>query len=530
MSVPIEKLQLQTLLCERVFVKWVDQSGTPFTLGSCLYDNKQNPKFVMTVRCDIEGYIHIHFSLAVSVKLAGKDQRMEMLLVVPPDADFASASTPLPISNLDDLSFLDASALHEAGISESEHVILIRFDLIEKGFVVTKKKASPTIRLSNSTSNKLIRSLESLSNMAVFSVYIRPNDYAREGLKELCKRLSNTATGTPKPNMKEMYIQQGAMLVEWSRFIYRNQQDTVPPPYTEKPTQLLPEVQVPQSPPIIFEKETLSINTSEGAIAETPTRTPISPNPTPVLHGIFSSGAEDSLDSEVDLDNIEEDSRHIKEDSRYIEMDLDVDSDEEYLANLNSRELSQQFKNDLAVPNMLESKFVEWVNGAITINPNVYEHKHLITKLLILGNCVRTSNARVFDATRPWCSALLFYDPLDSDNTLDLWEERNRWLISDMAKLIKWASGFHYGAEMSSLLVNDFVKLGNAARTFALHPGQDKAEYNHQKSVCVARVLVEFGKSDASVSRENSKPVSRKRYTLETHSNKSKRVQISSER
>ncbi|PQE22031.1 hypothetical protein CJF30_00010004 [Rutstroemia sp. NJR-2017a BBW] len=484
MSVPLEKLQLQTLLCERVFVKWVDQSGTPFTLGSCLYDNKQNPKFVMTARCDVEGYIHVHFSLSVSVKLAGKDQRMEMLLVVPPDADFASASTPLSISNLDDVSFLDASALHE------------------KGFVVTKKKASPTIRLSNSTSDKLIRSLESLSNMTEFSVFIRPNDYARQGLKDLCKRLGSTATGTHNTNIKEMYVQQGAMLVEWSRFIYRNQQDTIPPPYTERPTPLLPAVQVAQSPPVVSEQHT------------------------PVLHGIFSSSAEDSLDSEVDLDNIEEDSRHTEEDSRYIEMDFDLDSDEEYLANLNSRELSQQFEHDLAVRKMLESKLVEWMKGAMRLNPHVYAHKHLTTKLLILGNCIRTSNARVFDATRPWCSALLFYDPLDSENTLELWEERNRWLISDMASLVKWANGFHYGAEMTSLLVNDFVKLGNAARTFALRPGQDKSEYLDQKAVCVVRVLAEFSKPDASISRENFKPVSRKRYTLESHSNKSKRVQI----
>jgi hypothetical protein len=535
MSVPLEKLQLQTLLCERVFVKWVDQSGTPFTLGSCLYDNKQNPKFVMTARCDVEGYVHVHFSLSVSVKLAGKDQRMEMLLVVPPDADFASASTPLPISNLDDISFLDASALHEAGISESEHVILVRFELLEKGFVITKKKASPTIRLSNSTPDKLIRSLESLSNMTEFSVYIRPNDYARQGLKDLCKRLGSTATATPKTNMKEMYVEQGAMLVEWSRFIYRHQQDKVPPPYTERPTQLLPAVQVAQSPPVISGRETLSIDTSEEAITETPTRTPFSSKTTPVLHGIFSSSAEDSLDSEVDLDNIEEDSRHTEEDSRYteedsryIEMDFDLDSDEEYLANLNSRELSQQFNHDLAVPKMLESKLVEWVKGAMRLNPHVYEHKHLITKLLILGNCIRTSNARVFDATIPWCSALLFYDPLDSENTLELWEDRNRWLISDMASLIKWANGFHYGAEMTSSLVNDFVKLGNTARTFALRPGQDKSEYLDQKGVCVVRVLVEFSKADAGISRENVKPISRKRYTMESHSNKSKRIQISS--
>ena len=120
MSVPIEKLQLQNLLCERVFVKWVNQSGTPFTLGSCLHDNQQNPKLVIRAGCDMEGHIHIHFSPMVSIKVAGKRQQMEMLLVVPPDADFASASTPLPISNFNGSSFLDASAIHEAGIRESE--------------------------------------------------------------------------------------------------------------------------------------------------------------------------------------------------------------------------------------------------------------------------------------------------------------------------------------------------------------------------------------------------------------------------
>lgn len=525
MSVPIKKLT--TLLRERVFVKWLDPSGSPSTLGSCLYDNKQNPKFVMTAGYDMEGHVHIHFSLMVSIKLAGKVQQMELLLVVPPDANFADASTPLPKSNIDDLSFLDASALHEAGISESEHVILIQFDLTARGFVVMKKKTSPTIRPSNSTSNKLIRSLESLSGMIIFSVYIRPNDYAREGLKEVCKLLNNTGSTIQQPtSMKEMYVQQGAMLVEWGRFVYQDRQDALLPPYTENPNQLLSEVQVPQSPPIICEKDGPSINTVEVTIAETPTRTPFSPSPEPILHGILSS-SEQSSDCEVNLDDFEEN-------SRYIETDFDVGSDEEFLANLNSRELSQQLNNDLGVPQILQSKFMEWINEAIMINPDVYQHKHLITKLLILGDCVRTSNARVFDATRYWCSAILFYDPFDSDNTPELWEEGNRWLISDIAKLIKWANEFHYGAEISSLLMKDFVKLGSSARTIALQSGHDKDEYNLQKSVCIVRVLVEFGKPGVGAGRKNnSKSVIRKEkaHALESrnNSNVSKRARISSE-
>ena len=49
---------------------------------------------------------------------------------------------------------------------------------------------------------------------------------------------------------------------------------------------------------------------------------------------LFNPGVEEPLDSEVDLEDIKEDSRHI-------EIDSEVDSDEEFLANLNSRELSQ---------------------------------------------------------------------------------------------------------------------------------------------------------------------------------------------
>ncbi|ESZ96403.1 hypothetical protein SBOR_3235 [Sclerotinia borealis F-4128] len=426
MSVPFEKLQLMKLLDERVFVTWVDESGTTLMLGSCLNHNKQNPKFFMTAYYDIEGHIHIHLKLEVSIKLAGKVQQMDMLLVIPPDADFASASTPHPISSIDDLSD-DASVIHEAGLSRSEHVFLIQFNLTAKGFVVTKNRTSSIIRLNTTTAKKLIRNLESLSNTTIFSVYIRPSTYAEVSLKNLREQLSNTctATDTRKINMKEMYVQQGAMLVEWSRFVYENQQR--PRPAHPQPS---PEAQILRSPLVL---------------------------------------------EDVPFD---------------IEFE---DSDEKRLADFNSQELSRQFNHDLIVSKMLESKFVEWIQRATRINPNVHKHKRLITKLFTLGNCVRTSNSGVFDATIHWCSALFFYDPFDSDNTLGLCET-NSWLISDIAKLIEWANEIQYGAEMSPLLVNDFMKLGNTARTVALHSGYHKYGYILQKSVCIAHVLTGYVK------------------------------------
>ncbi|CCD43451.1 hypothetical protein BofuT4_P011270.1 [Botrytis cinerea T4] len=120
MSVPIEKLRLEKLLDERVFVKWIDQSGTTFTLGSCLHTNKQRSDFFMVVYRDVEGQIHIHFKLRVFVKLAGKKRQIEISLVVPPDADFTNASTPFSISSIDSLSH-DASAIHDAGLTNAQH-------------------------------------------------------------------------------------------------------------------------------------------------------------------------------------------------------------------------------------------------------------------------------------------------------------------------------------------------------------------------------------------------------------------------
>ncbi|KAF7856175.1 uncharacterized protein EAF02_011434 [Botrytis sinoallii] len=506
----IEKLELKLLFRERVFIKWEDESGTPWTLGSRPNRNKQNLNFFMGVYYDIKGNIHIHFSITISVTIAGRKRKMEMLFIVPPDADFANTSKPHLISDIDDLSRLDASAIHEAEISHSVHIICIQFNLTTKGFVVIKKKDTNTpLKPRGIISTKLICGLESLSNTKTFTVYIKPNDYALMGLEDLRNRLSNTSIpiDIPKINMKEIYIQHTPELMEWKG----RDPISLPPPYTENPrlsskvqVPLPPiiseevrvpvsppiiseEVQVPVSPPIIFEEATPLINTIEAAIPETPARTPTSPTSTS-LHGIFSPSHEELSGSQISLNDIEEDSEHI-------EMNFDVDSDEEQLAILNSRELNQQLDNDSKVTQILNSKLSIWMRTFIRINPNVHEHKRLTIKLSVLGRCIRISNVKVFDATLLWCSALLFYDPFDSDpdNIFGLWEKRNSWLISDIARLIQWANRIHHGVELSSLLKH-FMKLGDAARTVALDTRCTKDKYYDQKSDCIVCVLAEFSK------------------------------------
>ncbi|KAB8296765.1 hypothetical protein EYC80_002182 [Monilinia laxa] len=486
---------------------------------------------------DMKGQIHIHFKLRVFVKLAGKKQQIEMLLVVPPDADFANASTSCSISSIDDLSH-DASAIHEAGLSNAQHVFLIQFNLTTKGFVVTKKKTT-AIRPHTTTTNMLIRGLESLSNATIFSVYMRPSTYAKVNLEKLCTHFRNTRTATDmhKTNLKEMYIQQGAILLEWSKFVYKKQEHPIPPTYAQpspeaqsplsppRYAQSSPEVQVRQSPPVNAQLSPeaqvshSSLTFLEEAIKETPPRSPISPNSTSV-HGIFS-GCEESSDGEVNLENIEKD----------IRIEFNVDSDEEQLANeqlanLHSRELNHQFDYDLEVSQMLKSKLEKWIETLLPTNSDIHHHTRLTIKLSILGNCIRTSNTRVFDVTLRWCSALFFYDPFDSDsgNTFGLWETTNSWLIRDIAKQIRWADKMRYSTEITSSLLEHFIKLGDAARTVALDPGCSKGVYFKQKSVFITYILAEFGQPGSISKENNSKPVSRK--SLGADSNAPKRVKM----
>ncbi|TGO34333.1 hypothetical protein BHYA_0202g00180 [Botrytis hyacinthi] len=510
-SVPIEKLQLEKLLDERVFVKWVNESGTTLTLGSCLHDNKQTPGFFITVYRDVEGRIHIHFKLQVFIKLAGKKQKMDILLVVPPDADFANASTPYPISSVD-LSH-DVSAIHEAGLNNAQHVFLLQFNLTMKGFVVTKKRTT-TIRPHTTTTDMLIRGLESLSNATIFSVYIRPSTYAKVHLEKLRMHISESAANTYKTNLKEIYVQQGAILLEWDRFVYKEQQRPIPPPYAQP----CPEVQVPRSPPPYAQLSPdaqgsqSSLDFLKETIEETPPRFTASSN-SPSVHGIFS-GCEESSDSEVNLDDIE----------KHIRIDFDVDSDEEELAkeqfaNLNSREPNQQFDYDLETSQKLKTKLENWIETILPINFNIHHHTRLITKLSILGNCIRISNTSVFDVTLLWCSALFFYDPhdSDSDNTFGLWGKRNSWLIRDIVDQIQWTNKMCNSTEIGSSLLEQFIKLGQAARAVALNILYNKGVYFKQKSVFIAYVLAEFSKPSRN-------PVSRK--GLETDGNASKRVKM----
>jgi len=477
--------------------------------------NKKNVDIIMKVVCDSQRHIHIQFSLKVAIKISGNRHHMYMLLAIPPHGDFEYASKDLPIQELNDLSHLDASALHEAGISNLEHVIVLNFDVRFTGFVVQKEKESTTIRPFNETSSKLIRAIKSLSLMKKFKVYIRPSDYARQHLKEIRERLYDTSAQICESDMRKIYSQQGIMLVNWTHFKHKEPQDQPPPLYTANDTQRPTEVQVPRSPLIAYVDTKSSPNINEAIV-------PVTPSPVPVCHGIFSDREE--------LSDVGEDSH---KDSGHVEtyLEVEVNSDEEYLAESNARQLdseyqfesnareldeeylaeirevSQQLRQD-ATSEALGSEFREWLDAAAKINPNVLGHRGLTSKLLTLGESVRESDVAKFDAIRPWCSALLFYDPTDSSSTSELQDSTRRLLVSDIAGLIKSINTLQRGAEMT-FLMDDFLKLGSAARA------GNKEQYTCYKVECQFRILVD---------EKSSKGLPRKRNISEIGSNVYKRT------
>ncbi|THV53285.1 hypothetical protein BGAL_0055g00440 [Botrytis galanthina] len=451
------------------------------------------------------------FSIKVAIKISGKRHYMYMLLAVPPHGDFEYASEHVSIQKLNDLSHLDASALHEAGISNLERIIVLNFDIRFAGFVVQKEKESTSICPFNKTSSKLIRAIKSLSLMKEFKVYIRPSDYARQHLKEIRECLHDTSVEVCESDMRKLYSQKGITLVNWTHFKHKEHkepQDEPPPLYTANDTQRATEVQVPRSPLIAYIDKKSSPSIDEAII-------PVTPSPVPVCHGIFSSSPEEVSDI-GEGSHLDDDYKDPGRVETYLE--VEVNSDEEHLAEFNARQLDEEYLTDIretsqrfrqdATSEALASEFREWLDAAAKLNPNVLGHRGLTSKLLALGESVRESDVAKFDAIRPWCSALLFYNPTDSSSTSELQDSTNRLLVSDMAGLIKSINRFQRGAEMT-FLMEDFIKLGGAARA------GNKEQYTCCKVECQFRILVD---------ENSSKGLSKKRNISEIDGNVYKRT------
>lgn len=142
----------------------------------------------------------------------------------------------------------------------------------------------------------------------------------------------------------------------------------------------------------------------------------------------------------------------------------------------------------------LSDDLANWLYTATELGCDVFQHQGLQRKLASLGQYVRTDNKAAFDSTLAWCSALVFFD---APGTSTLNSAATRVMVAEVARLIRWANGFHRGAEMCATLRQSFLQLCVAARAATIparHVGADEA-YKRQKFACVAEVLAAFGKA-----------------------------------
>lgn len=80
---------------------------------------------------------------------------------------------------------LSAAVTHDAGLSASGQVIQATFSL-EKPVDLVMPQLKAAIRPASRPAQGLLDLFTSLSSSLCFTLYIRPSNYAREGLKRVC--------------------------------------------------------------------------------------------------------------------------------------------------------------------------------------------------------------------------------------------------------------------------------------------------------------------------------------------------------
>ncbi|KAF2137420.1 uncharacterized protein K452DRAFT_291663 [Aplosporella prunicola CBS 121167] len=465
------------LLHERILVEWMDAHSTvPSSLGSCSLANKQAPNF--TIQTDFNPETrdhHILLSLFIAVRAAGRTLKREMLLIIPPSAlgsNPTSAVTfeAMQASQLGSSSGLSNAVFQEADISDSGRVICVCFDLAAPGFVVMPKTTAKTIKPSTSTSYDLLLGLKSLSATRRFAVYMKYSDYAMQGLRKLHEHWRLRGPSQNEVNLWGMYDGRDAVLVDWNKVTYGNRAETEPPSYEDGPAKP-------------------SIEPSAPSAASHPLSHPTYPPTVPQPNQTSTIESGDMLD----VPNTPS------------EILCEIDSDGEEYALQAARKASLEPTRPVSLasaptpPNLL-SELLAWVRGAHAINRDAHAHHALQSKLSALGQYARTNNVAAFDATRAWCSTLLFWDPTDDEDgsivgTIN--DLRARDIVADMAGLCRWASGRQRGCEMAVPSVRDkFLRVGKAARAVvASKTGAEVATYEARKEEVIAGVLVAVGRA-----------------------------------
>ncbi|KAK0647221.1 hypothetical protein DIS24_g7917 [Lasiodiplodia hormozganensis] len=471
---------------ETVLAEWTDAHGHDCTLGSLTPCHKRDAGFTLKVTTDEQQRVWAWFILAVTVKTAGRERQRELALVIPPHSSYALTFHELEISQIHTPAIF--SAVGDAHLFDSGRVIRANFALPKLGYVLMPKSTAKKITPASRTTSDILHGLHSLSQARAFSVYIKPSDYARQGLKLVCDR--NSAAPPPaSPFAVEHVLDTRTTEVDWS--LFGIEPDLVPdnPPSSAPPPYLGP------TPPLLDCEPLLSL--SPPAVAPAP------------------STPSKSIISETDFSQIPPPSIHASP-SPQPQLEPSTTAQKK-------RPLSP---NTAAAPDILPSaqrprrgssaasttrdtltaNLAEWVEAALAVNPSVYEHPRLQDHLQTCAMHAVAADVDAFLDARAALGAEFYYDPDGVDGeeaaVADKEVAEHAAYVADMARLLRWALRKRWSADVENL--DTFVFLGKAARAAVISVGkgdggsEDDAAvaglwrdpYRFRKSLCVNCVLL----------------------------------------
>ena len=95
--------KLDDIMYEQVLTEWTDtKTGIVSTLGSCSLTNKQTTNFFMKVGIEPEtDYVHIYFSLILSLGANAHSRKKEILLIFLPHVFLNKDDQPVPFKRLE---------------------------------------------------------------------------------------------------------------------------------------------------------------------------------------------------------------------------------------------------------------------------------------------------------------------------------------------------------------------------------------------------------------------------------------------
>ncbi|KAF4534689.1 uncharacterized protein LTHEOB_12877 [Lasiodiplodia theobromae] len=423
---------LNECINECVVAQWAHADGRVATLGSVLPTNGEDSWFMLKVSLGPALEAFVRFTLSLSLCVHGRSRRRPVMLVLPASS-LASRSFAFETLKIPETGAL-APALHGAGFSDNGFVLAATFSLKEPGYVTLPTSNLEVIRPTNATASNILAGLKSLSQTLDFTVFLKPSDYARTGLKCIADHLRNDALN---PLGLILAAEVGANLapLDWSRCelfgsakkarrhetksFPRHSSAAHPPPYNEQDNAL----------PVVCVERSLSPSCN----------VPESPQP-PAL---VSSPDAATLRTRVDL----------------------------------------------------EGTLAMWITQALTVNPTVYCHPHLRPTLRAMGRHARASDLHAFRAARARCAALFFYEP-HANAAVDHAQHMREFYVTDMERLLAWMLDEEDGDCFADFMAwADLLALGDAARDAVASSDnvELKDKYNRAKGICVSKVLAEYG-------------------------------------